>query len=57
MTALQEYLNQKYPTQKEKEEVKEITVNSRDFKRQRAVFEEINGGKLTIEDYPNLEIV
>jgi hypothetical protein len=51
MTALQEYLNQKYPNQQAKKPVKAIKINSQN------PLKKIEGGKLVIKDFPNLQEV
>ncbi|MCE8169424.1 MAG: hypothetical protein I3273_04870 [Candidatus Moeniiplasma glomeromycotorum] len=47
MTNLQQYLDQKYPTQSDKEKVKEIILSDNE--------KEIAGGKLDLSEYVNLE--
>ena len=49
MTTLQEYLNEKYPTKKDKEPVKAIKINSKN------PLKKIEGGELVLKDFPNLQ--
>jgi len=51
MTTLQEYLNEKYPTKKDKETVKEIKINSKN------PLKKMDGGELVLKDFPNLQEV
>jgi hypothetical protein len=51
MPTLQEYLNEKYSTKKDKEPVKEIKINSKN------PLKKINGGTLVLKDFPNLQEV
>ena len=51
MTTLQEHLNEKYPTKKDKETVKEIKINSKN------PLKKIDGGELVLKDFPNLQEV
>src|SRR5438876_9505731 len=47
MTTLQKYLDQKYPTQQDKEKVKEIILSDNE--------KEVEGGELDLRAYPNLQ--
>lgn len=49
MPTLQEYLNKKYPTKKDKEPVKTIKINSKN------PLKKIEGGELIVKDFPNLQ--
>src|SRR4051794_21940127 len=49
MVMLQEYLNNKYPTQDDKEQVKEIIINRENS------LSEVDGGELDLSEYINLE--
>lgn len=49
MTTLQEYLNEKYPTKKDKELVKAIKINSKN------PLKKIDGRELVLKDFPNLQ--
>jgi len=51
MNTLQEHLNQRYPTQKDKKQAKEIIIDEDN------PLKEIVGGKLDLSEYPNLEKV
>jgi len=50
MTTFQEYLNNEYPTQQDKEQIEEISSYGSFFKN-------VDGGELDLSDYPNLEEV
>src|SRR2546430_17078057 len=49
MTTLQEYLNQQYPAQEDKNKVKKIIIDKSN------PLPEIDGGELNLSEYPNLE--
>ena len=49
MPTLQEYLNEKYPTKKDKELVTKIKINSKN------PLKKIDGGELVLKDFPNLQ--
>ncbi|CFW93430.1 Leucine-rich repeat protein of unknown function [endosymbiont DhMRE of Dentiscutata heterogama] len=62
MSTLQEYLNQKYPTKKDKEQVKEIIIEDKsyyDTDLEETIddnpWEKIDGGELDLSDYSNLK--
>jgi len=65
MTTLQEYLDNKYPTQAEKEQVKEVSIASTFIPTftehgswfAKDVYGEIKGGKLNLSKYSNLELI
>ncbi|CAG8597011.1 27847_t:CDS:2 [Gigaspora margarita] len=63
MATLQEYLDNKYPIQEEKEQVKEIIIDgtNSNFNSQNTLKEEetkeLDGGELNLSEYPNLEVV
>jgi len=49
MVTLQEYLNKKYPTKKEKEKVERIDV--------RGLYQQLDGKELDCRSYPNLKVL
>ena len=53
MVTIQEYLNNKYPTKEEKEQVKEIIIGYSTKKEARRLDE----GELNLSEYPNLKRV
>jgi len=58
MTTLQEYLNNKYPTQKDKEAVQEINLEKINQEREQAGETELlAGGELDLGAFTNLQIV
>jgi hypothetical protein len=58
MITSQGYLDNKYPTSKEKKQVKEINIHqiSQERKEQNVV-EKLDGGELDLSEYINLEIL
>jgi Leucine-rich repeat (LRR) protein len=58
MTTLQECLNQEYPTQADKEKVKEVELNKILCQRgDNVITRKLEGGELDLTEYPNLMIV
>lgn len=53
MTTLQEYLNNEYPTKKEREKVKEIRINK--INEKRGDLELLEGGELDLRDYVSVD--
>ena len=56
MTTLQEYLNQKYPTKKDKERVSKINVKEiREERKAQGFTDPLEGGDLELKEYVGLE--
>lgn len=58
MKTLQEFLNQEYPTQSDKEQVKKLATNEIQKQReQQGISELLEGGELDLKEYINIEEV